>query len=57
MYKLLYFVTGTIANFINMDYNTISDLEKMSRNVYYEINNKNKRGNACLALTIFKPFT
>ena len=41
MYKLLYFVTGTIANFINMDYNTISDLAKMSRNVYYEINNKN----------------
>ena len=41
MYKLLYFVTSTIANFINMDYNTISDLAKMSYNVYYDINNKN----------------
>jgi lipase ATG15 len=41
MYKLLYFVTSTIANFINMDYNIVSDLAKMSYNVYYDINNKN----------------
>jgi len=41
MYKLLYFVTSVIANFINMDYNTVSDLAKMSYNVYYDINHKN----------------
>lgn len=40
MYKLLYFVTTIIANIIDMDYNTISDLAKMSYNVYYDINHK-----------------
>jgi putative lipase involved disintegration of autophagic bodies len=41
MYKLLYFVTNIIGTFINMDYKIISDLAKMSYNVYYDINDKN----------------